>query len=463
VRVSVSIRGRTICSDEAIRGADEIDRPFGGGPFGHDRGDRDDLARRGDRRRDVPGIGEDTGRRVVVAEVGVGDTVFGEHRGALAAGRGLADVAGQQLDHVVVAGPRRGTAEHGGDQMAVVAPKRGDQVEAGGVGVAGLDPVDAFQPVEQPVVVRDGAAAPGEAAGREIAVIGGEAFLQRSAEGDHVACGGNLARIRKTRGIVEDGAAHADPFGGGGHPAGEGILRTADVLGDRHRDVVGRLGHQRADRVFDRDRLSRAEAELGGRLFGGVARDGETAVHRHPPLPEFLEEDEQGHHLGQRGGMARRIGVLGEQNPAGLVVDHVGRIARRRADVVVAAALDLGGGRPMVVPPCRVGLGGRSDSDDHAQQNRGDETNPFRYALVLHCHILEAAARPGRRTPRTIVPAPRLTPILGGPPSHGSSSEGVGSKGVCDVPGTARRMPSARLMKRKGERNLSIVHCKNSA
>ena len=54
-------------------------------------------------------------------------------------------------------------AQHHRHDVAVAAPHRGHEVEAGGAGVAGLDAVDAFDPAEQPVVVADGAAAIGEA------------------------------------------------------------------------------------------------------------------------------------------------------------------------------------------------------------------------------------------------------------------------------------------------------------
>ena len=55
--------------------------------------------------------------------------------------------------------PALAAAEHDGDQIAVAAVHRGDEVEAGGAGVAGLDAVDAFDAAEQPIVVADRLAA----------------------------------------------------------------------------------------------------------------------------------------------------------------------------------------------------------------------------------------------------------------------------------------------------------------
>ena len=81
-----------------------------------------------------------------------------------------------------VAAAGAAAAEHDGDEVAIAAVHRGDEVEAGRADVAGLDAVDAFDAPEQAIVVADRLAAEGERAGREILVIAREAFLDGAPE-----------------------------------------------------------------------------------------------------------------------------------------------------------------------------------------------------------------------------------------------------------------------------------------
>ena len=68
--------------------------------------------------------------------------------------------------------------------VATAAVHRGDEIEAGGAGVAGLDAVDAFHAPEQTVVIADPPAAEAEGAGREIRVVAREALLDRAPSSD---------------------------------------------------------------------------------------------------------------------------------------------------------------------------------------------------------------------------------------------------------------------------------------
>jgi hypothetical protein len=60
----------------------------------------------------------------------------------------------RRRDHVQVALRRPRRAEHDADQAGAAADGRGDEIEAGGIGVAGLDAVGALVGREQVVVRR---------------------------------------------------------------------------------------------------------------------------------------------------------------------------------------------------------------------------------------------------------------------------------------------------------------------
>ena len=106
-------------------------------------------------------------------------------------------MGGDQLAHARVAGPARTAAEHDGDDAARAALDRGDEIEARGARIAGLDAVHALDPAEQVVVVAHGAAAIDEAREREVAVVLREALLDRDAEQRLVARRGHLLVVGK--------------------------------------------------------------------------------------------------------------------------------------------------------------------------------------------------------------------------------------------------------------------------
>ena len=98
-------------------------------------------------------------------------------------------------------------------------------------------------------------------------------------------------------------------------------LGAGDVFRHRDGDVVGRLRHQGEDRILDGDRLAGLQAELRGRLSGGVLGDGDARAEAGLAAVDGLEEQVEGHHLGQRGGIALAVGVAGVEDLAGLGVD----------------------------------------------------------------------------------------------------------------------------------------------
>src|SRR3546814_19443434 len=74
-----------------------------------------------------------------------------------------------------------------------------------------------------------------------------------------------LGAVGQPGGVAEGGAAHAEFFRALGHQLGEVDLGAAERLGDDHRGVVGRLGGERQDGIFDGNAVAHVEAELGDR------------------------------------------------------------------------------------------------------------------------------------------------------------------------------------------------------
>ena len=144
--------------------------------------------------------------------------------------------------------------------------------------------------------------------------------------------GRDLLVIGQARGVAIVRAGHAQRMRLARHHLGEGALVAADRLGDGDGDVVGRTGDDRLDRVLDRDCRSRAQAELGGRLGGGVLGDRQLDLQRQRAFLELLEQEIERHHLGQRSGMAQFVLVDAVEHAAAVGVDDDGgesRIGRR--------------------------------------------------------------------------------------------------------------------------------------
>ena len=65
-----------------------------------------------------------------------------------------------------------------------------------------------------------------------------------------------------------------------------------------------------------------------GAWRGGVGGDPQRRLEGDPAALELLEQEIERHHLGDGGGMAQRVLVLGVQDAAGLGVDHHGGVGR---------------------------------------------------------------------------------------------------------------------------------------
>ncbi len=216
--------------------------------------------------------------------------------------------------------------QHHGDDPAFVPGRRRHEVVARGAGITGLDPVDPVNPSEQLVVVAIGASAIAEVGGREIGVEGGMVGHDRPGEPGHVAGRGDLFRMMQAGGVAELCLAHADELRLDGHQCSETRFGSGNVFPDHDRHIVRRLGDQGFNGVPGRDRGARLQAQPRGRLAGRFAGDGHGGVEREPASRNLVEQHVEGHDLGQRGRMARRIGMPRMQDRSGLLIDHDGGI-----------------------------------------------------------------------------------------------------------------------------------------
>src|SRR6202042_23844 len=81
--------------------------------------------------------------------------------------RSFSNVVADQVRHDPVAGSGGAPAHDDGEQRPSVTMDRGQEIEAGGASVAGLDSVDPVDAAEQMVVVADDLAVEIELGGRE--------------------------------------------------------------------------------------------------------------------------------------------------------------------------------------------------------------------------------------------------------------------------------------------------------
>ncbi|OIQ70592.1 hypothetical protein GALL_477940 [mine drainage metagenome] len=203
------------------------------------------------------------------------------------------------------------------------------------------------------IVVRDRMAAKGERHRRKVAIIAGKAVLNGAAKGRLIARRRHLIVVRQTGRIAIDRLGHPERARLAGHQLGEIILVARNGFGDHDGGVVGRARHQSLDGVFDADGLARAQSEFGRRLIGGVLGHLHFGIELHLAGIEALEQQIKRHDLGERGGMAARVGIIRRKRRAGVAVYNDG--GERRA---VAFMRLLVVARRMMMVPVTARLGG---------------------------------------------------------------------------------------------------------
>ena len=230
-----------------------------------------------------------------------GDGALGrtrDGRDGLAVAR-LAEVLGEHLPHVGIARLGGAPAHHHAHEPLLAPPDGGDEIEARGVDVAGLDAVGALVAAEEAVVAGDGAALVDEAPRAEIGIVLREVAHQAEAQRGHVARCRHLAGIGQARGIGECGARHAHVARRAGHAPGEVLLGARDVLGHCGGHVIGGLHDECADGGLDGDRPAGLHPELGGGHAGRPGRHADRRIEAQPAGLQFLEEYVERHHLGE--------------------------------------------------------------------------------------------------------------------------------------------------------------------
>jgi len=207
--------------------------------------------------------------------------------------------------------------------MATIAVHRGDQIEPGRAGVAGLEAIGAGKAPEQTIVVAVGAAAVDKPALSEQVEVLREVIEQVHRQANHVVRGGALVRIGQARGVAELGRCHAERMGTRGHASGKRMLRPGQMLGDGRGNIVGRLHNQGADGITDRDRFAGLEAQLGWRLRGSMARDRDRRRPTDLLLLERLKHHIDRHEFGEGGWVDGQPRLLLMKNAAGMDInDH---------------------------------------------------------------------------------------------------------------------------------------------
>ena len=118
-------------------------------------------------------------------------------------------------------------------------------------------------------MAEDGAPLISKVLGAKIRIVLREIPHQAEAERGLVARRRYLRGIGKAGSIGIGGAAHAECPRRAGHARGKGGFGAAEIFGDRGGDIIGGLHHQRLDGGFDRNRLTRPDAQFRRRHGGG--------------------------------------------------------------------------------------------------------------------------------------------------------------------------------------------------
>ena len=221
-------------------------------------------------------------------------------------------------------------AEDHRNELAAVARGAGDEIVAGGAGVAGLDAVAAGERCQQRIVRADGDLVDRRLRLRVERRFFREVAQQRLRQQTHVARGRHLLLGRQSVRIDEMRVRHAEAGRRLVHLLDERGFIAAQRLGDGDGDVVGGAHDERLQRLAEGYVLADLEAEARRRLFVGGGRDEDLRVLRRPLVADGGEHDVGRHHLGERGGIPRGIEVFGVEDVPFLEVEHHGGAGRSR-------------------------------------------------------------------------------------------------------------------------------------
>ena len=134
-------------------------------------------------------------------------------------------------------------------------------------------------------------------------------------------------------GVDEVRVVHAQLRGAGVHPLHKSVLAAREVLAERDGGVVAGDDAHGLDEVADAHLLPFFEPDLAAAHGRGVGGAGHEVVVGERSGVDRLHRQQQRHDLGDAGGLAGRVLVLGIEHRAGLLFHEDGG---RRADLQCA-------------------------------------------------------------------------------------------------------------------------------
>ena len=137
------------------------------------------------------------------------------------------------------------------DEADAAAHGAGDEVVAGGDGVAGFQAIGAFVIGQHAIVVRDFAAVEVEARHAEIVIFDRKILDQVMRQQSQVPRSGHLLRVGQAGRIAEGAVRHAERAGAQRHHLGKAVFVAADQFAQGAGGIVGGFSDDSEDTVFD--------------------------------------------------------------------------------------------------------------------------------------------------------------------------------------------------------------------
>ena len=155
---------------------------------------------------------------------------------------------------------------------------------------------------------------------------------QRARERRGVACGRIVLGVGHAGGVGKVRSGQAELLRVGVHHLHEGLLRAADLLGQRDRRVVARLHDHALQQVVDGHLLADLDEHARALLLPGALADRDRVGELEAAFVERLEDGVGRHQLGQTGRLLARVGLTRGEHATAVVVDHdeAARVQLRR-------------------------------------------------------------------------------------------------------------------------------------
>ena len=133
-----------------------------------------------------------------------------------------------------------------------------------------------------------------------------------------------MSRRREAGGVLEGGVVHAQLTGPRVHALHEGLLAAGDLLAQSHGAVVGGDDAHGLEHIAHGHLLVFLEPDLGAAHGAGVGGGGHHGVVGELAGVDGLHGQEDGHDLGDAGGLQLGVFVLGKEDGAGLLFHQEG-------------------------------------------------------------------------------------------------------------------------------------------